>query len=91
MCLATEAVDAAVHRLLTPDEDGRERDSRPVLNHALTQSAWVLERAIHLHGGMGFTWELPLHRGLREIRKLDAAFDLGARTQQAGRDFIAAC
>ena len=30
--------------------------------------------AIQLHGGMGFTWELPLHRYLRRAKVLDHAF-----------------
>lgn len=90
MCLVTEAVDASVHRVLLPDEDGHVRDTRPMLAHAIAQSAWVLEKAIHLHGGMGFTWEVPLHHGLREIRKFDAAFGAGALARQAGQDFIAA-
>lgn len=90
MCLATEALDASVHRLLKPDEWGQPRDSQPVIVHALAQAAWVLERAIQLHGGMGFTWELPLHRGLREIRKFDAALNTSALQRQLGEAFMAA-
>ncbi len=91
MCLVTESIDASVHRLLKKDEYGHTRDAEPVLGHAIAQAAWVLERAIHLHGGMGFTWDLPLHRGLREIRKFDAAFGAGALQRWAGQDFISAC
>jgi alkylation response protein AidB-like acyl-CoA dehydrogenase len=54
----------------------------------LSSAAFVLEKSIHLHGGMGFTWELPLHYALREVRKFDAAFGAGALASQAGRDFI---
>lgn len=88
MCLATQAVDASVHRLLSVDEFGYVRDSLPVVAHAIAQSAWVLEQAIQLHGGMGFTWALPLHRGLREIRKWDAAYGAGAVELRCGRHFI---
>lgn len=90
MCLANEAVDASVHRLLTPDPSGQPRDARAVLAHALTQAAAVVEKAIQLHGGMGFTWDVPLHRGLREIRKFDAAFGAGALARSAAQSFIAA-
>jgi len=89
MCLARETSDASVHRLLEVDEFGAERDTGAALAHAIAQSAFVLEKAIHLHGGMGFTWELPLHHGLREVRKFDAAFGAGALARQAGQLFIA--
>jgi alkylation response protein AidB-like acyl-CoA dehydrogenase len=54
----------------------------------LAQTAFVLEKALHLHGGMGFTWELPLHHALREVRKFDAAFGAGALAQATGRAFV---
>jgi alkylation response protein AidB-like acyl-CoA dehydrogenase len=59
-----------------------------VLANALASAAFVLEKSIHLHGGMGFTWEVPLHYALREVRKFDAAFGSGALASQVGRDFI---
>ncbi len=60
----------------------------PVLANALASAAFVLEKSIHLHGGMGFTWEVPLHYALREVRKFDAAFGSGALASQVGLDFI---
>jgi alkylation response protein AidB-like acyl-CoA dehydrogenase len=90
MCLARETTSASVHRLLHVDEYGAPRDTRAPLAHAIAQAAFVLEKSIHLHGGMGFTWEMPLHRSLREIRKFDAALGSGQLASQAGRDFIAA-
>ncbi|MEH3086587.1 MAG: acyl-CoA dehydrogenase family protein [Xylophilus ampelinus] len=89
MCLAREATGASVRRLLEYDEFGARRDARAPLAHAIAQAAFVVEKAIHLHGGMGFTWELPLHRGLREVRKFDAAFGAGAPAREAAADFIA--
>lgn len=88
MRLLQEASNAGIERVLRPDEDGRVRDTRPVLAHALASAAFVLEKSIHLHGGMGFTWEVPLHYALREVRKFDAAFGAGALASQVGRDFI---
>ena len=29
---------------------------------------------IQIHGGMGFTWDMPLHRFLRRAKVLDHAF-----------------
>ena len=88
MRLFQEASNAGIARVLATDEFGRVRDARPVLANAITNAAFVLEKSIHLHGGMGFTWEVPLHYALREVRKFDAAFGSGALAQRVGRDFI---
>lgn len=88
MRLLQEAANASIQRVLHADEYGRVRNTGPVLAHALSSAAFVLEKSIHLHGGMGFTWELPLHYALREVRKFDAAFGAGALASQAGRNFI---
>jgi hypothetical protein len=65
MRLLQEASHAGIQRLLATDEFGGVRDTRPVLANALGNAAFVLEKSIHLHGGMGFTWEVPLHHALR--------------------------
>lgn len=88
MRLLQEASNAGIRRVLDPDEYGNLRSARPVLANALANACFVLEKSIHLHGGMGFTWELPLHYALREVRKFDAAFGSGALASQVGRDFI---
>ena len=88
MRLLQEASSAGIQRLLRTDEFGGARATSPVLANALASSAFVLEKSIHLHGGMGFTWEVPLHYALREVRKFDAAFGSGALARQVGRDFI---
>jgi alkylation response protein AidB-like acyl-CoA dehydrogenase len=89
MRLLQDATNAGIQRVLAVDEDGRVRNTQPVLANALANAAFVLEKSIHLHGGMGFTWEVPLHVSLREVRKFDAAFGSGALASQVGRDFIA--
>lgn len=88
MRLLQDTTQAGIERLLCTDEHGRERRVEPVLTNAITNAVFVLEKALHLHGGMGFTWELPLHHALREVRKFDAAFGSGALASQVGRDFI---
>jgi alkylation response protein AidB-like acyl-CoA dehydrogenase len=90
MQLLAEVSDAAVQRVLEPDEFGTPRDPRATLSGAIEHAAFVLERAIHLHGGMGFTWELPLHRSLREVRAIDAAFGTTSLPADLGRRFIEA-
>ena len=88
MRLLQEASSAGIQRVLSTDEYGSVRATQPVLANALVNAAFVLEKSIHLHGGMGFTWEVPLHYALREVRKFDAAFGSGSLAQQVGRDFI---
>ncbi|MBO9514642.1 MAG: acyl-CoA/acyl-ACP dehydrogenase [Variovorax sp.] len=89
MRLLQEASNAGIQRVLRADEYGLVRSTRPVLANAIANAAFVLEKSIHLHGGMGFTWEVPLHYALREVRKFDAAFGAGALARQVGADFIA--
>jgi alkylation response protein AidB-like acyl-CoA dehydrogenase len=88
MRLLQEASCAGIERVQRADEFGSARDTQPVLAGALANAAFVLEKSIHLHGGMGFTWALPLHYSLREVRKFDAAFGSGALASQIGRNFI---
>ena len=88
MRLVQEASSAGIQRVLHEDEYGHVRATAPVLANALANAAFVLEKSIHLHGGMGFTWEVPLHYALREVRKFDAAFGSGSLARQAGLDFI---
>lgn len=86
MRLLQEVSSAAIRRARQNDEYDQPRASRPALAGAIANAAFVIEKAIHLHGGMGFTWELPLHRALRAVRKLDAAF--GGLAQANGRAYI---
>ena len=88
MKLVLDVSGAAIDRGLATDEYGQPRSSFTTLAGTLSNSAFVIEKAIHLHGGMGFTWDVPLHHALREVRKLDAAFDAGALASAAGRSFI---
>ena len=88
MKLFHEASAAAIGRALRRDEWGRTRDTRSALSLNLQHAAFIIEKAMHLHGGMGFTWELPLHRALREVRALDAAFGSSGVPSRLGRDFI---
>nr|WP_314363493.1 acyl-CoA dehydrogenase family protein [uncultured Achromobacter sp.] len=86
MRLLQDVSSAAIRRAMNTDEFGAPRDTRPALASAVANAAFVIEKSIHLHGGMGFTWELPLHPALRAVRKLDAAFSGVSRA--VGRDFI---
>ncbi|OZI71797.1 acyl-CoA dehydrogenase family protein [Bordetella genomosp. 12] len=86
MRLLQDVSRAAIRRATLTDEFGAPRDARPALTGALGNAAYVIEKAIHLHGGMGFTWELALHRALRAVRRLDAAF--AGLSRETGRAYI---
>lgn len=88
MRVLQEASGAAIRRAMTRDEFGAPRSARPALVGSIANAAFVIEKAMHLHGGMGFSWELPLHYSLREVRKFDAAFGAGALSREVGREFI---
>jgi alkylation response protein AidB-like acyl-CoA dehydrogenase len=88
MKLVQEVSAAAIQRALATNEYGQARAAHAALAGAITHAVFVLEKAIHLHGGMGFTWEVPLHYSLREVRKLDAAFGAGSLARDLGRSFI---
>ena len=91
MRLLVEASSAQVWRALRSDEFGQSRNGDSALASALVNAHFVLEKATHLYGGMGFTWELGLHRSLREVKKLDAANGAGAVLRQAGQAFVESC
>ncbi len=46
--------------------------SQALLRFALREGVGILEKAIQLHGGIGFTWEHELHFYLRRVRSLVA-------------------
>ncbi len=91
MRLLVEASSAEVWRALRVDELGQTRTSDSALAAALSNASFVLEKATHLHGGMGFTWELDLHRSLREVKKLDATNGAGALMRDVGQRFVESC
>ena len=46
--------------------------AQAAMRFALRESVGVVEKAIQLHGGIGFTWEHDLHLFLRRVRSLCA-------------------
>ena len=71
--LAAEHIGAAIARsLMRPDD----RLARAAAFAAATRfGAAAVESALQLHGGMGFTWDIPMHRHLRRIRSWEAQGD----------------
>jgi alkylation response protein AidB-like acyl-CoA dehydrogenase len=76
--LGIENIRAAIDRSLALT-GAEARRARLVAFAAASQ--WgpaAVENALQLHGGMGFTWEVPIHRHLRQMRSWEAQG--GART-----------
>ena len=48
----------------------------------------VSEGALQIHGGMGFTWDVPVHRHLRRVRGLQAQGEASGAMAALGRRYI---
>ncbi len=73
--LAAEHVRAALARhamLAARDAPETPLARRAAFAAATRFGAAAVESAIQLHGGMGFTWDVPLHRHMRRIRAWEA-------------------
>jgi len=46
------------------------------------QGTWAIENAIQLHGGIGFTWEIGLHFGLRRTQRARLVCPVDRTAQQ---------
>lgn len=88
MKMLSDISEATLTRAFKADEFGTKRGVETAFAAALANAIFITEKAIHLHGGMGFTWELPLHYSLRDLRKIDAAFKTSKSLQAIGQAFI---
>ncbi len=74
MLVRAESARAAVHAAaVTADQPGVGDDERASAGAALVATEAAIANAktcIQVHGGMGFTWELPLHLYLMRARVL---------------------
>ncbi len=79
--LALEGARGALaHALSIAGQDSRGEDAARLVARATAADAapLIVEGAIQLHGGMGFTWDLGLHRHLRRVKAAAAALDAAA-------------
>jgi alkylation response protein AidB-like acyl-CoA dehydrogenase len=86
------ALEGARHALahalsIAPQDPQGESVARLVCRAAAAEAApMIVEGAIQLHGGMGFTWDLGLHRQLRRVKEAAAALDaVASREALMGR------
>lgn len=86
--LAAEHIGAAIARSLMHPDD---RLARAAAFAAATRfGTSAVESALQLHGGMGFTWDIPMHRHLRRIRAWDAQGDAPGLHRRLAADLLAA-
>lgn len=84
--LALEGIRHAILHALASDASS----ATTAFLAAATNGVITVEGAIQLHGGMGFTWDVPLHRHLRRIRRIEQQLGAPALANGLAAGFIAA-
>lgn len=82
MLLKTEMIESLISfavAALSRSDSQRELSSQAALRLALREGTAIVEKAIQLHGGIGFTWEHDLHLYLRRVRSISALSNPGAQ------------
>ena len=85
--LGLEGMRHAITRSLDATASVLERDAAFLAASAYGTS--ISEGALQIHGGMGFTWDVPVHRHLRRIRSLQAQGDASGLIAALGRRYVA--
>lgn len=81
MAGAVERMRAAVyHAAVKIDADAEDRALAVAMAKAATATpgAWVASQAIHVHGGIGYTWEHDLHLYFKRIKSNELLLGDGA-------------
>lgn len=84
--LGLESIRHAIARSLSDDGGPVQRDAAFLA--AATYGSSISEGALQIHGGMGFTWDVPVHRHLRRIRTLQAQGDASGLISTFGRRYV---
>ncbi|MEH2628654.1 alkylation response protein AidB-like acyl-CoA dehydrogenase [Bradyrhizobium sp. AZCC 1719] len=85
--LGLEGMRHAITRSLGELAGALERDAAFLAAAACGTS--ISEGALQIHGGMGFTWDVPVHRHIRRIRSLQAQGDASGLIAALGRRYVA--
>lgn len=84
--LGLESIRHAITRSLSGVGGPVQRDAAFLA--AVTYGSSISEGALQIHGGMGFTWDVPVHRHLRRIRTLQAQGDASGLISTFGRRYV---
>jgi alkylation response protein AidB-like acyl-CoA dehydrogenase len=86
--LGLEGIRHAITRSVGDEAGALQRDAA-FLAAGVYGSA-ISEGALQIHGGMGFTWDVPVHRHLRRVRALQAQGDASGVLAALGRRYVGA-
>jgi hypothetical protein len=74
-------IDCAIWNIAQGTSD-QETVILAAICRATQWGSWVIERAIQYHGGIGFTWEYPLHKYLRRVKQLEVLCALSTSEEE---------
>lgn len=86
--LGLESIRHAITRSLLGEAGALERNAAFLA--AASHGVAISQGALQIHGGMGFTWDVPVHRHLRRILALQAQGDAGGVLRALGNRYVAA-
>jgi alkylation response protein AidB-like acyl-CoA dehydrogenase len=84
--LGLEGIRHAITRSVSDEAGVLQRDAAFLA--AGVYGIAVSEGALQIHGGMGFTWDVPVHRHLRRVRALQAQGEASETLAALGRRYI---
>ncbi|MBD0415544.1 acyl-CoA dehydrogenase family protein [Oryzicola mucosus] len=87
--LVLENMRAALASCFEAPSSSLQMRSRAAFLAAVEGGVFIIEKSIQIHGGMGFTWDMPLHRYLRWVRDIQAQADADHVLLDLADDFIA--
>lgn len=84
--LGLESIRHAITRGLLGEAGALERNVAFLA--AASHGVAISQGALQIHGGMGFTWDVPVHRHLRRILALQAQGDASGLMRALGHGYV---
>ena len=84
--LGLESIRHAITRCLFAEAGALERNAAFLA--AASHGVAISQGALQIHGGMGFTWDVPIHRHLRRILALQAQGDASGLLRTLGHRYV---
>lgn len=84
--LGLESIRHAITRSLFGEAGALERNAAFLA--AASHGVAISQGALQVHGGMGFTWDVPIHRHLRRILALQAQGDASGLLRALGQRYV---
>jgi alkylation response protein AidB-like acyl-CoA dehydrogenase len=84
--LGLESIRHAITRSLFGEAGALERNAAFLA--AASYGVAISQGALQIHGGMGFTWDVPVHRHLRRLLALQAQGDASGLLRALGHRYV---